>query len=195
MKMIRLIILTGICYFSLPSFTQDIKGKIVIARIVDEDTLIISSLPEYVVNARLPRQLRAVANQNARLVYNVKKAYPYAKLVGIKLQDYEVMLRNADNDLQRRKLMKQAEDELRAEFEDDIKKLTFRQGIILIKLVDRETGNSSYVLIEELRGKFMAFFWQTFAKVFGMNLKEKYDPTGRDKDIEEIVVLIESGQI
>jgi hypothetical protein len=195
MKMIRLIILTGICYLSLPSFSQDIQGKIVIARIVDEDTLIISSLPEYVVNARLPRQLRAVANQNARLVYNVKKAYPYAKLVGIKLQDYEVMLRNADNDLQRRKLMKQAEDELRAEFEDDIKKLTFRQGIILIKLVDRETGNSSYVLIEELRGKFMAFFWQTFAKVFGMNLKEKYDPTGRDKDIEEIVVLIESGQI
>jgi hypothetical protein len=195
MKMIRLIILIGILYLSLPSFSQDLQGKIVIARIVDEDTLIISSLPEYVVNARLPRQLRAAANQNARLVYNVKKAYPYAKLVGIKLQDYEVMLRNADSDLQRRKLMKQAEDELRAEFEDDIKKLTFRQGVILIKLVDRETGNSSYVLIEELRGKFMAFFWQTFAKVFGMNLKEKYDPTGRDKDIEEIVVLIESGQI
>jgi hypothetical protein len=62
-------------------------------------------------------------------------------------------------------------------------------------LVDRETGNSSYVLIEELRGKFMAFFWQTFAKVFGMNLKDKYDPAGRDKEIEEIVVLIESGQI
>lgn len=179
----------------MPSFSQDVQGKIVIARIVDEDTMIISSLPEYVVNARLPRQLRAAANQNARLVYNVKKAYPYAKLVGIKLQDYEVMLRNADNDLQRRKLMKQAEDELRAEFEEDIKKLTFRQGIILIKLVDRETGNSSYVLIEELRGKFMAFFWQTFAKVFGMNLKDKYDPYGRDREIEEIVVLIESGQI
>jgi hypothetical protein len=195
MKLIRLIILAGICYVSLPSSAQEIQGKIVIARIVDEDTLIISSLPEYVVNERLPRQLRAAANQNARLVYNVKKAYPYAKLAGIKLKDYEVMLKNADNDIQRRRLMKQAEDELRAEFEDDIKKLTFRQGVILIKLVDRETGNSSYVLIEELRGKFMAFFWQTFAKVFGMNLKERYDPTGRDKDIEEIVVLIESGQI
>lgn len=195
MKMIRLIVLTGILYLSLPSFSQDVQGKIVIARIVHEDTLIISSLPEYVVNARLPRELRAAANQNARLVHNVKKVYPYAKLAGIKLQEYEVMLRNADNDLQRRKLMKQAEDELRAEFEDDMKKLSFRQGVILIKLVDRETGNSSYVLIEELRGKFMAFFWQTFAKVFGMNLKDKYDPFGRDKDIEEIVVLIESGQI
>jgi hypothetical protein len=187
--------MTGILYLTLPAYSQDIQGKIVIAKISEGDTLIISSLPEYVVNARLPRQLRAAANRNARLVYNVKKAYPYAKLAGIKLQEYEVMLRNADNDVQRRRLMKQAEDELRAEFEDDIRKLNFRQGVILIKLVDRETGNSSYVLIEELRGKFMAFFWQTFAKVFGMNLKDKYDPAGRDKEIEEIVVLIESGQI
>jgi hypothetical protein len=195
MKVIRLFILTTICCIALSAHSQDIQGKIVIARIVDDDTLIISSLPEYVVNANLPRQLRAAANQNARLVYNVKKAYPYAKLAGIKLQEYEVLLRNTDSEAQKRKLMKQAEDELRAEFEDDIRKLTFRQGMILIKLVDRETGNSSYVLIEELRGKFMAFFWQTFAKVFGMNLKDKYDPYGRDKDIEEIVVLIESGQI
>ncbi|MFU8843332.1 MAG: DUF4294 domain-containing protein [Bacteroidales bacterium] len=195
MKAIRLFILTAICSYTLTSISQDNQRKIVIAKIVEEDTLIISSLPEYVVNARLPRQLRAAANQNARLVYNVKKAYPYAKLAGLKLREYEVMLRNAENEAQRRRLMKQAEDELRAEFEDDIKQLTFRQGVILIKLVDRETGNSSYVLIEELRGKFMAFFWQTFAKVFGMNLKDKYDPYGRDKDIEEIVVLIESGQI
>ena len=91
--------------------------------------------------------------------------------------------------------MKQAEDELKAEFEGDLKKLSFKQGIILIKLVDRETGNTSYELVQELRGNFTAFFWQTFARLFGYNLKVKYDPLGDDKEIEDIVVMIENGQI
>ncbi|RLD53296.1 MAG: DUF4294 domain-containing protein, partial [Bacteroidetes bacterium] len=64
-----------------------------------------------------------------------------------------------------------------------------------IKLVDRETGESSYALVQELRGKFTAFFWQTFARLFGYNLKIKYDPLGEDKDIENIVVMIEQGLI
>ena len=169
--------------------------RIVIAKIVNGDTIITATLPEYAVNAKLPRKLRAAAQRNAKLVYNVKKVYPYAKLAGIKLKEYEEILKNASSDAERKRLMKQAEDELRAEFEDDLKKLTFKQGIILIKLVDRETGDSSYVLVQELRGKVVAFFWQTFARLFGYNLKTEYDPEGEDKDIEEIVVLIENGQI
>jgi hypothetical protein len=109
--------------------------------------------------------------------------------------EYETILMNAANDKERRRIMKQAEDELRNEFEDDLKKLTFKQGAILIKLVDRETGNSSYELVQELRGKFVAFFWQAFARLFGYNLKEEYDPDGADREIEEIVVMIENGQI
>jgi hypothetical protein len=101
----------------------------------------------------------------------------------------------AQSDKERRQLMKRAEDELKAEFEDDLKKLTFKQGLILIKLVDRETGNTSYELVQELRGKFTAFFWQAFARLFGYNLKVEYDPLGDDKEIEDIVVMIENGQI
>ena len=185
--------------FAIRGFAQEQKpaseSRIVIAKIVNGDTIITATLPEYAVNAKLPYKLRAAANRNARLVYNVKKVYPYAKLAGIKLQEYEEVLKNAKNDAERKRLMKQAEDELRAQFEDDLKKLTFKQGMILIKLVDRETGNSSYVLIQELRGKFMAFFWQTFARFFGYNLKTEYDPEGDDKEIEEIVVMIENGQL
>lgn len=173
----------------------DSSYRIVIAKIVNGDTIITATLPEYAVNAKLPRKLRAAAKRNAKLVYNVKKVYPYARLAGIKLKEYEEILKNAESDAERKKLMKQAEDELRDEFEDDLKKLTFKQGIILIKLVDRETGDSSYVLLQELRGKFTAFFWQTFARLFGYNLKTEYDPEGEDKDIEEIVVMIENGQI
>ena len=107
----------------------------------------------------------------------------------------EEILKNAETDAERKKLMKQAEAELKDEFEDDLRKLTFKQGLILIKLVDRETGSSSYVLVQELRGKFVAFFWQTFARFFGYNLKTEYDPHGADREIEEIVVMIENGQI
>ncbi|MCB2219327.1 MAG: DUF4294 domain-containing protein [Bacteroidetes bacterium] len=197
----RLIITILFLCFAIPLFSQeeshiaDSSLRIVVAKIVGDDTIIMATLPEYAVHAKLPYKLRKAANRNARLVYNVKKVYPYAKLAGIKLREYEVVLKNAKNDAERKRLMKEAENELRDEFEDDLKKLTFKQGIILIKLVDRETGNSSYVLIEELRGKFMAFFWQTFARLFGYNLKSEYDPDGEDKEIEEIVVMIENGQL
>jgi hypothetical protein len=181
--------------FSLDLFSQENKGIIVHAKITDTDTLITQNLPEFCVSAKMPWKLKSEFKSYSKLVYNVKKVYPYAKLAGIKLGEYEELLMNAANDQERKKLMKQAEDELRDEFEEDIKKLTYKQGIILIKLVDRETGNSSYTLIQELRGKFTAFFWQTFAKLFGYNLKEEYDPQGKDKEIEDVVVMIENGQI
>ena len=91
--------------------------------------------------------------------------------------------------------MKQAEDELQAEFGDDLRNLTISQGKILLKLVYRETGASSYDLVAELRGKFRAFFWQAFARIFGFNLKSGYDPEGEDADIEFIVKMIEAGQL
>jgi len=177
------------------AYSQGTEEKIVIARIVDGDTIIMFDLPEYMVSSKLPRKLKAMARRNNRLVYNVKKVYPYAKLAGIKLTEYEELLKNAESDAERKRLMKQAEHELKDEFEDDLKKLTFKQGLILIKLVDRETGNSSYVLVQELRGNFVAFFWQTFARVFGFNLKTEYDPDGADREIEEIVVMIENGEL
>lgn len=168
---------------------------VVMAQIIDNDTLITMPLPEYRVNAKLPRQLRAKFRAHSKLVYHVKKVYPYARLAGIKLNEYEDILKAAQSDKERRQLMKLAEDELKAEFEDDLRKLTFKQGLILIKLVDRETGNTSYELVQELRGNFTAFFWQTFARLFGYNLKVTYDPLGDDKEIEDIVVMIENGQI
>ncbi len=194
MKILILIILFS-SFIVTGLLSQDQIGIIVQAKVTDDDTIIIMRLPEYCVNARLPRKFRISSRKYSRLVYHVKKVYPYAKLAGMKLREYEEVLINAKDEKERKSLMKQAEMELKNEFEGDIKKLTFKQGTILIKLVDRETGNSSYVLIQELRGKFIAFFWQTFAKIFGYNLKEQYDPEGKDKDIENIVIMIENGQI
>jgi hypothetical protein len=128
-----------------------------------------------------------------RLVYNIQVAYPYAKLAAKKLKEFEKALDTIASKKAQRKFARQAEKELEDEFGDELKKLTFSQGKILIKLIDRETGNSSYEIVQELRGKFTAFIWQTLARLFGYNLKQQYDPEGKDKEIEEIIHLIDEG--
>jgi hypothetical protein len=130
-----------------------------------------------------------------RLIRNVKRVYPYAKTAGALLRIYDVRLKHAKNDAERKKIMKQAEQEIKQRYGDSLKKLTFSQGIILIKLIDRETGNTSYGLLQQLRGKFTAFFYQAFARVWGYNLKARYDPKGKDREIEAIVKLIEAGKL
>lgn len=130
-----------------------------------------------------------------RLIRNVKKVYPYAKTAGALLRAYNVRLEQAKNDAQRKRIMKQAEKEIKARYGNSLRKLTFTQGIILIKLVDRETGSTSYGLLQQLRGKFTAFFYQAFARIWGYNLKTRYDPEGKDRQIEAIVRLIEAGKL
>ncbi len=93
----------------------------------------------------------------------------------------------------KRKYMGQLEEELMDEFGEDLKHLTISQGRLLIKLVDRETGNTSYDILKEYKGSFSAVFWQALARLFGSNLKSEYDATGKDRLIEEIIFLYERG--
>jgi hypothetical protein len=171
-------------------------GRIVVsARLYDGDTIPVIGLREVSIYSLRPFKNKREARQMTRLIRNVKAAYPYARLAGIKLQEYESILAGIDNEKERKKIMKQAEQELEEQFGDDLRNLTFTQGKILIKLVYRETGASSYELVAELRGKFRAFFWQAFARIFGFNLKDGYFPDGEDAEIEFIVRMIEAGQI
>ena len=87
------------------------------------------------------------------------------------------------------------EKELKEKYSHQLMQLNFTQGIILIKLIDRETGNTSYDLVAGLRGKFVAFFYQGLARLWGYNLKVHYDPRGKDKNIETIVQLINEGKL
>ena len=91
--------------------------------------------------------------------------------------------------------MKQAERELWDRYGDEIKDLTMTQGLILIKLIDRQTGSTSYELVHELRGGFTAFIFQSLARLFKLNLKQQYNTEGDDQKIEDIVLLIEQGDI
>ena len=94
---------------------------------------------------------------------------------------------------QRERFIKQFENELFSEFEKPLKKMTISQGKLLLKLIDREVGQSSYYLIKKYRGGFTAFFWQGIARIFGSNLKTPYDKFGEDKAIEELVVMYQNG--
>ena len=84
---------------------------------------------------------------------------------------------------------------IKNDFEKDLKNFSVSQGKVFTKLIDRETGHSSYELIKELRGSLKAFFWQNFALLFGQNLKSEYDPNGEDVVIESIVRQIEEGKL
>jgi len=165
------------------------------SRVIDGDTLPCINLSEVkIYSLKIPKSAQE-QKRLIRLIRNIKKVYPYAKLAGIKLRQYDKMLQNAKNDRERKKLMRQVEKEINSEYGPDLKKLTFSQGKILIKLIDRETGATSYNLVKELRGNFTAFFYQAFARIWGYNLKSTYDPEGDDKQIETIVKMIELGQL
>lgn len=164
------------------------------AKVVNGDTIPVISLDEVNVSAyRIVK--KSEFRQLQRLIHNVKKVYPYAKIAGYKLAEYNEILINTPDEKERRRILKNAEQELNDEFGNDLKKLTFTQGKILIKLIDRETGDTSFDLVKDLRGGFTAFFYQAFARIFGYNLKAKYDPLGEDSLIELIVKMIENGTV
>ena len=194
MKYLLLILVIGLG-ISTSIYAQNVTPIILEARVIDGDTVPIIGLSEIEIYSLVIPKNKKGRKKLTRLIKNVKKVYPWARLAGIQLRKYEKELLAAQNDRERRKIMKKAEKEINEKYGGDLKKLTFSQGKILIKLVDRETGSSSYSLVQELRGNFTAFFYQAFARIWGYNLKIKYDPEGDDKQIETIVRMIERGQI
>ena len=129
--------------------------------------------------AEMPRGVRFDYRRHARLVYNVRKVYPYALIVRDELGRVNRLLETMPAERDQRNFLQQYEKDIFSEYEDDMKKLTFTQGKILMKLIDRETQNTSYDLIRQYRGKFSATFWQSIARIFGANLKTNYDPMER----------------
>jgi hypothetical protein len=169
-------------------------GYPVNALVRDGDTILISQLDEVVIRPR-KRQSTRDLRQYRKLIYNVKKVYPYAKLAGSEFARVSAHMDSLATKRDRREYIGQVEEEILKQYENDLKELTITQGRILIKLVDRETSQTSYEVVKELRGAFQAAFWQAIARIFGSNLKSEYEPEGEDKMIEEIMVMIEKGQL
>lgn len=174
---------------------QENTGYLVPATVYENDTIPLIFLPQYTVFALPVFKSKREARRWDKTVRNVKKVYPYAHMAGEKMREYEIELMKLPNERARKAFLNQAEKELKDKYLNELKSLTFSQGKILLKLLDRETGNTSYDLLKELRGRVMAFFWQSLGKLFGYDLKEPYDPQGKDRDIEFIVQMIEAGSI
>lgn len=174
---------------------HDAEGYHCSAIVVDNDTIPVFYLEEIYIWGNKSFRNSAESRQWNRLVRNVKIAYPYAKLAGIKFNEYNQKVASITSEKKRKEMMGVAEDELQAQFGEELKKLTTSQGRILLKLIDRQTANTSYDIVKDFRGRFRAFFYQSFARIFGMNLKSEYDPLGDDADIERIVLMIENGSI
>ena len=172
-----------------------VKGIVVKATIYEGDTIPYIFLDPIVCYAEY--NFNKNAKQKAawdRLKYNVKKVYPYAILAAAKLKEYDRLLAQFTNENEKKRYMKVVENQLKKEFGDELKQLTITQGRILIKLIDRETGKTSYNLVKDMRGTLSAYMWQGLALMFNSTLKEEYDAQGEDRAIEYAIKLIEAGE-
>lgn len=196
-----LLILCGVFVFSM-SYEQTApdttKGILMPAIVENGDTIVLANLDEVTIPTDYkPPVFESKRDQRKynRLIYNIKKVYPYAKEAKMKYVEMIEHLKTLNTDKERNEYTKKLEEEILGKYEAQIKDMTRTQGIILNKLIYREINKTSYELLREFRGRVPTFFYQTLARIFGINLKIKYDPNGEDKAIEEILQAIDAGLI
>lgn len=159
------------------------------------DSIEVIVMPELPVYPPLKfKNKREVARYN-KLIRNVKRTLPYAKLVNRKILETYEELEKQPTKKQRDAYMKKVEKDLKTEYTPVMKKLTYAQGKLLIKLIDRECNQSSFHIVQAFFGSFKAGFYQSFAWLFGASLKKEYDPEYDDRMVERVVRLVESGSI
>lgn len=192
----RLIIVILLLAVSVAKAQQG-GGIVMFGTVYQGDTIPMQYLDVVTISGYVCPLSAAEKRKYKKLIKNVKVVYPYAKQAGKLLDRYTIVLQQAKNDSQRKKIMKQAEKEIENKFGPSLKKLNRSQGKILIRLIDRETGSDSYALVKELRGSFRAAFYQTLGKLFGYNLRSKYDPENNSEDriIERIIYGIETKKL
>lgn len=162
---------------------------------VETDTLPHMDIPQVDVYPKAKFKSKREEQQYWKLVWRVKKVYPYAKEAARLYTKYQKEVPPEAKRRERRTYVKKAEDELMALYGPKFKQMSITDGRILIKLIDRETNDTSYDLITNVKGGVPAIFWQGVARIFGNNLKSQYDPYGEDRQIEMIIHFIEMGII
>lgn len=195
-----LFIISFLLGFVFPSFgVQSLgtyEGQIARAHVEGNDTILDLQLPMLYVYPPMEFKNEKQEKFYWATVSRVKKTLPYAKLIGGLLRDVNKQMEGM-SERERKAFMKTKEDELVSAYTPILKKLSLKQGKMLIRLVDRECDRTSYDIVKELRGGFRAFFWQGFAKVLGADLKVEFDAdkSEDDKIVERIINLVESGQL
>ncbi len=148
----------------------------------------------YVFNKLIFKNTRQ-ARKYYKIANNIKKVYPIAVEIQKTVNKTIAHLDSLETKKEKDEYIKRSEKELKAEYYPRLKKLTFSQGKLLIKLIDRQCDMTSYQLIKTYMGGFKAGFYNAFASLFGASLKKQYDPEGDDRLTERAILLIESGQM
>lgn len=174
---------------------QNRGGYLVPVCIYEGDTIPCVQLPTVYIFKPLKFKNDKERMEYYRLVRNVKKVYPIAREINRTILETYEYLQTLPNEKARQKHIKRVEKGLKDQYTPRMKKLSFAQGKLLIKLVDRQSNQTSFELVKAFMGPFKAGFYQTFAALFGASLKKEYDPNGEDKLTERVVILVENGQI
>ena len=197
----RFNILAGVLLLSLiaiESNAQDNKsagGYLVPVCIYKGDTIPSITLPDVYIFKPLKFRNDKERKEYYRLVYNVKKTFPISQEINRTIIETYEYLETLPNEKIRQKHIKRVEKGLKEQYTARMKKLSFAQGKLLIKLVDRQSNQTSYELVKAFMGPFKAGLYQTFAGLFGASLKKQYDPEGEDRMIERIVLQVQNGQL
>ncbi len=178
-------------------YYRDEHGRILYELIVTErnDTIFLTNLHPLYVFPPIKFKNKKQEKFYWRTVRDVKKTLPYARIVGKTLNDANDHLMQLPTDEARKAYLKNLEKQVKKKYEPDLRKMTFSQGKMLIKLINRETSYTSYDLIKMYRGNFVAGFWQGIARLFGTDLKMEYDGKDKEQIIERVILLVESGQL
>lgn len=152
-------------------------------------------IPEIVVFPKRVFKTKKDYRQYQKMIRNIKIVYPYAQIAKKTLNDMNFELQYITTKREKQQYIDQVEKDMRQQFEKQLMHLTVSQGKMLIKLIDRETGKTSYELVKELKGNFSAGFWQALARLFGSSLKTEFDFDGEDKILNELIILYEHQQL
>jgi hypothetical protein len=155
------------------------------------DTIPMSYLPGVEVSAKQTKYWKNYWADWTRLRNAVYVTYPYAIAASRVMNEINAKLVGVTDRKERKRIIRSREKELKKEFADKLTNLSVYQGKVLMKLIYRQTGNNCYEIIDEYKGSFTAAFYQTIAVLFGSNLKQTYEPTGKDADMEKIVLDVQ----
>jgi hypothetical protein len=176
------------------SDTSKVSKKKYRATVVNGDTIPIVYLGTYYAIDNRTFKNKRKEKKYYNLIAKVKKVLPIAREAGKLYKILNNQLLSA-TEADKLSMMRRVEKDIKKKYTKTIENLSYTEGMILLKLIDRETGNSAYHLVQELRGDIKAWFWQGIGHLFDVNLKQEYDPVNDDKDIEDIVFLIDKGMV
>ncbi|MDR3252839.1 MAG: DUF4294 domain-containing protein [Tannerella sp.] len=207
MKTVRLLLIAFLCCcFGRATYGQESNsGGLTLKRILPKglqfgtvegsDTIPMVYLKEVLVFPPLKFNNEKERYEYTKLVRDVKKTYPFARIVYETLIETYEYIETLPDDKAKDAHLKRMEKELFKQYKPELKKLTLSQGKLLLKLVNRECNQSSYALLGAFLGKFRAGFWNIFAGMLGASLKTTYEPKGKDAMTERVVQLVERGLI